>query len=44
VLVYAAAGVGVIGLIFTSLGLFAPNAPHDALHWVQSLFSAGGVH
>jgi uncharacterized membrane protein YeiB len=44
VLAYAAAGVGVIGLIFTALGLFAPNAPHDALHWVEHLFSAGGVH
>ena len=43
-LAYAAAGVGVIGLIFTSLGLFAPNAPHDLLHWVQHLFSSGGTH
>jgi len=41
---YAAAGVGVIGLIFTGLGLFAPNLPHDVLHWVQQLFSAGGTH
>ena len=43
-LAYAAAGVGVIGLIFTGLGLFAPNLPHDVLHWVQQLFSAGGTH
>ena len=42
VMVYAAAGVGVIGLLFTALGLFAPNAPHDVLHWVQHLFSSGG--
>jgi len=44
VMVYAAAGVGVIGLLFTALGLFAPNAPHDVLHWVQHLFSSGGGH
>jgi len=43
-LAYAAAGVGVIGLIFSSLGLFAPNVPHDVLHWVQHLFSSGGAH
>jgi hypothetical protein len=43
-LAYAAAGVGVIGLIFSSLGLFAPNVPHDVLHWVQHLFSSGGTH
>jgi hypothetical protein len=42
VMVYAAAGVGVIGLMFTGLGLFAPNVPHDILHWVQQLFSSGG--
>ena len=22
----------------------APNLPHDALHWVQHLFQAGGAH
>src|SRR5215467_7323054 len=43
-LAYAAAGVGVIGLIFTGLGLFAPSLPHDVLHWVQHLFSSGGTH
>jgi hypothetical protein len=44
ILAYAAAGVGVIGLIFTGMGLFTPNAPHDAWHWVERLFTAGGVH
>ncbi len=44
VLVYAAAGVGAIGLVFAALGLFAPNAPHDAWHWVEHLFAASGVH
>jgi len=43
-LAYAAAGVGVIGLMFTGLGLFAPNLPHDVMHWVQHLFSSGGTH
>jgi len=44
ILVYAAAGVGLIGIVFTALGLFAPNAPHDAWHWVEQLFRGGGVH
>jgi len=43
-LVYLSMGVALIGIAFTALGLFAPNAPHDALHWAQSLFTAGGVH
>ena len=43
-LVYASIGVALIGIMFSAMGLFAPNVPHDALHWVESLFTAGGVH
>jgi hypothetical protein len=43
-LAYGAAGLGVIGLIFTGIGLFAPNAPHDAMHWFGHLFQAAGAH
>jgi hypothetical protein len=43
-LAYCAAGLGVVGLIFTGLGLFAPDVPHDALHWVTHLFQGAGTH
>jgi hypothetical protein len=43
-LVYGAAGVALIGLGFTCLGLFAPNLPHDAVHWLTHFFQAGGSH
>jgi hypothetical protein len=43
-LAYGAAGLGFIGLIFTGLGLFAPHAAHDALHWVLHFFQAAGSH
>jgi multisubunit Na+/H+ antiporter MnhG subunit len=43
-LAYVSAGLGVIGLIFTGLGLFAPNMPHDVLHWFERLLSFGGAH
>ncbi len=43
-LVWAAMGVGLIGLMFTAFGLFAPQVPHDAIHWVEHLFKAGGTH
>jgi hypothetical protein len=39
-LVYGAAGLGLIGLIFTGFGLFAP----DAVERVQHLFAAAGGH
>jgi hypothetical protein len=44
VLAYAAAGIGVVGLIFTGIGLFVPHMPHDVVHWIESLFAAGGAH
>ena len=43
-LAYGAAGLGVIGLIFMGVGLFAPNAPHDVMHWFERLLSSGGAH
>ena len=43
-LVWAAIGVGLIGLMFTAFGLCAPNAPHDAIHWLEHLFKASGTH
>jgi hypothetical protein len=43
-LAYAAAGLGIVGLIFTGFGLFAPTIPHDVLHWVEQFFVASGAH
>jgi hypothetical protein len=43
-LAYGAAGVGVIGLIFTGFGLLAPNAVHDLMHWLAHFFQAAGTH
>jgi Domain of unknown function (DUF4337) len=43
-LAYGAAGVAGIGLIFTGFGLFAPNMPHDVVHWVAHFFEASGSH
>jgi metal-dependent amidase/aminoacylase/carboxypeptidase family protein len=43
-LAYGAAGVAGIGLIFTGFGLFAPNVPHDAVHWVSHFFQGAGAH
>jgi hypothetical protein len=43
-LAYGAGGVALIGLLFTGLGLFAPNVPHDAVHWVSHFFQAAGTH
>jgi hypothetical protein len=43
-LAYGAAGLALIGLGFTCLGLVAPNLPHDAMHWLTHLFQAAGGH
>jgi hypothetical protein len=46
-LAYGAIGLGIIGLAFSAMGLFAPEMPHDIIHWAQHLFqssSAGGAH
>jgi hypothetical protein len=44
ILAYGAAGLGVVGIIFTGIALFVPNLPHDVIHWIEQLFSAGGGH
>ncbi len=41
-LAYLAGAIGLVGLMFTGVGLFAPELPHDLLHWFQHLFAAGG--
>ena len=43
-LAYAAGGLGVIGLIFTGLGLLAPELPHELVHSFSHLFAAGAAH
>jgi hypothetical protein len=43
-LVWGSIGLGILGLIFTFMGLLAPEMPHDILHWVQHFFAAGGTH
>ena len=43
-LAYGAAGVAGFGLIFTGFGLFAPNLPHDLVHWVSHFFEVGSAH
>jgi hypothetical protein len=42
-LAYAAIGVGLIGVVLTSTGLFMPELLHNILHWFEALF-AGGAH
>jgi len=43
-LAYGSAGLGILGLALTGMGLFAPEMPHDILHWFQHLFAASGTH
>jgi hypothetical protein len=43
-LAYAAGALGIFGLIFTGLGLFAPEAMHEATHWLEHLFAASNAH
>jgi hypothetical protein len=41
-LAWAAIGVGVIGIVLTSTGIFAPELLHNILHWFEHLFAGGG--
>ena len=41
-LAYAAIGVGLIGVVLTSTGLFMPELLHNILHWFEALFAGGG--
>jgi hypothetical protein len=43
-LAYGAAGVGIIGLIFTGIALFAPQVPHELTHWFSHFFQSAGAH
>jgi hypothetical protein len=41
-LAWAAIGVGLIGVLFTTTGFVMPTFPHDILHVVEGLFDGGG--
>jgi hypothetical protein len=43
-LAYGAAGIGIIGLLFTGFGLLAPDLPHDLTHWFSHIFAAAPSH
>ncbi len=43
-LAYAAGALGIFGIAFTGLGVFAPDVMHDVLHWFEHLFAASGAH
>jgi len=43
-LAYGAGAIGIVGLLFTGLGLFAPDVPHETLHWFSHLFQAPSGH
>jgi Domain of unknown function (DUF4337) len=43
-LAYGAIGVGVVGLIFTGIGLFAPQLPHELMHLLPHGLQAAGAH
>jgi hypothetical protein len=43
-LAYGAAALGVVGLLFTGLALFAPDVPHEVLHWFSHLFQGASGH
>jgi hypothetical protein len=43
-LAWAAIGVGLIGVLFTTTGFLLPTFPHDILHFFEGLFAGGGAH
>lgn len=43
-LAYAAIGIGVVGIVLTGGGIFAPDVLHHVLHWFEALFSGGKPH
>ena len=43
-LAWAAIGVGLIGVLFTTMGFVIPTFPHDIMHFVEGLFAGGGAH
>ena len=43
-LAYTAAGLGFLGLALIGIGLWAPELPHEAIHWFEHFFAASGAH
>jgi Domain of unknown function (DUF4337) len=43
-LAYVAGVLGIFGVAFTGLGLLAPEAMHEGMHWIEHLFMASGTH
>jgi hypothetical protein len=43
-LAWAAVGLGVVGVLLTGTGIFAPELLHNILHWFEALFAGGGGH
>jgi hypothetical protein len=41
-LAWAAIGIGLIGVLFTTTGFVMPTFPHDILHFVEGLFGSHG--
>jgi hypothetical protein len=41
-LAWAAIGIGLIGVLFTTTGFVLPTFPHDVLHFVEGLFGSHG--
>ena len=41
-LAWAAIGIGLIGVLFTTTGFVMPTFPHDMLHFVEGLFGGHG--
>jgi hypothetical protein len=42
ILAYGAIGLGVLGVVFTGIGLLSPDLPHEIQHWVMHFFETGG--
>ena len=43
-LAWAAIGIGLIGVLFTTTGFVLPTFPHDVAHFFEAMFSKGGHH
>jgi hypothetical protein len=44
ILAWLAGGLGVIGIAFAAIGVWAPGIPHDLSHWVTHLFAPAAEH
>ena len=43
-LAYAAVGIGLLGMVLTAGGLFAPEMLHHVMHWFETLFAGSAAH